>query len=162
MTPSAGEADAVSRWEAVYRRESPRLWRSLWLATGSRDVASDAVSEAFAQGIARGDAVKDPQAWVWTAAFAIARGDLGRDRQRHVETHEPPASADGIDLSEALLTLSARQRTCVVLHYYAGYQLNEIAAMLGTSKSAIGVHLFRARTKLRRELGDEDERRSST
>src|SRR4051812_31932933 len=161
MTPSVGEADPVSRWEAVYRLESPRLWRSLWLATGSRDVASDAVSEAFAQGIARGDAVKNPQAWVWKAAFAIARGDLGRDRHRHVEMREP-TTEDRSDLSEALLTLSARQRTCVVLHYYAGYQLNEIAAMLGTSKSAIGVHLFRARTKLRRELGDEDERRSSS
>jgi DNA-directed RNA polymerase specialized sigma24 family protein len=44
--------------EAVYREHGAHLWRSLLLYTGDRDVASDAVAEAFAQAIRRGDEVR--------------------------------------------------------------------------------------------------------
>jgi hypothetical protein len=68
--------------EVTYRREAPRLWRALMLYSGDRDIASDAVAEAFAQLLGRGAAVRDPRAWVWRAAFRIAAGDLKR-RRRH-------------------------------------------------------------------------------
>ena len=74
--------------EAVYRAEAPKLWRSLVLQTGSREVAADAVAEAFAQGIAGGDAVRKPGAWVWLAAFMIARTEAGRFHT------EPPDAGD--------------------------------------------------------------------
>jgi hypothetical protein len=62
--------------ESLYRVQGARLWRSIALSTGSRDVADDAVAEAFAQAIARGDAIHDPAAWIWRAAFGIAAGEL--------------------------------------------------------------------------------------
>ena len=42
------------------------------------DIASEALSEAFAQLIARGAAVHDPASWVWRSAFRIARGEMQR------------------------------------------------------------------------------------
>ena len=120
-------------------------------------MASDAMAEAFAQGIARGDAVRSPAAWVWRAAFAIARGDLA-DRMRRQEATpdaiEPESYRDDLfDVLSALRNLSPMQRSAVILHHFAGYSLREVAAILGSSRSAVGVHLFRARTELRRSLG---------
>src|SRR6476620_4275103 len=62
--------------EAVYRQEGDRLWRALRLTTGSADIASDALAEAFAQLIARGSAVHDPASWVWRSSFRIAVGQV--------------------------------------------------------------------------------------
>jgi hypothetical protein len=39
-------------------------------------VANDAVAEAFAQAIRRGDEVRDPLRWVTKAAYRIAAGEL--------------------------------------------------------------------------------------
>ena len=147
-------------WEAVYRAESSNLWRALVLQTGSREIASDAVAEAFAQAIARGDALRKPGAWVWKAAFMIARGDWQR---QHADapvapTFDPPAPEPVIDLIRALGTLSSMQRATTVLHYLGGYSLAETASILGSTRSTVGVHLFRARNRLREELGSDDER----
>jgi DNA-directed RNA polymerase specialized sigma24 family protein len=67
----------------LYREEAPRLWRAVFALTRSSEIASDAVAEAFAQCLRRGDGVREPRAWVWRAAFAIARGEL-KDRNRWV------------------------------------------------------------------------------
>lgn len=69
--------------EAVYRAQHERLWRALLSYSGDPDVESDAEAEAFAQVLRRGDAVDDPAAWVWTAAFKIAGGML-QTRRRDV------------------------------------------------------------------------------
>ena len=151
--------DAGTDWEVVYRAEAPKLWRALLLHTGSPEIASDAAAEAFAQGIARGHGVRKPGAWVWKAAFMIAGGELA---QRGAEApsakaDETPAPESMIDLIRGLSQLSDMQRGATVLHYFVGYSLAETAAILGSTRSAVGVHLFRARNKLRDELGDDDE-----
>ena len=135
------------------------MWRSLLMLTGDAEAASDAMAEAFAQGIARGAGIRNPAAWVWKAAFMIARGGLA-DRQ--VSELGPPDAVAGvssdevIDLMAGLHSLSPLQRASVVLHHYAGYPVSDVADMLQTSRSAVGVHLFRGRSRLRRALGDDD------
>lgn len=54
-----------------------------------------------------------------------------------------------VDLIRALAALTPHQRTAVVLADYAGHSHREIAQILGSSASAIGVHVFRARRRLR-------------
>ena len=54
--------------EAVYREHGDRLWWAVLAFSGDRDVASDATSEAFAQALRRGDALREPLAWIWRAA----------------------------------------------------------------------------------------------
>lgn len=151
-------AKGRERIEAVYRAEAPRLWRALVLHTGNREAANDALSEAFVQAIGRGDAIRDPTAWVWKAAFRIAQGTTLPERSTpEIESSVDPALPDDlIDLARALAKLSHHQRASAVLHYYGGYSLAEIATMLGSSRSAVGVHLFRARERLRKEMGERD------
>ena len=49
------------RVERLYREQGRRLWAAVLAYTRDRDVADDAVAEAFAQLIRRDDEVRDPQ-----------------------------------------------------------------------------------------------------
>jgi RNA polymerase sigma-70 factor (ECF subfamily) len=94
---------------------------------------------------------------VWTAAFRLAAGELQR-RGTIVsgvpESWYEPELPDGRILA-AVSQLPERQRAAVVLHYFADRSVKEAARIMGTSPAAVGVHLFRARKRLRELLGDD-------
>jgi RNA polymerase sigma-70 factor (ECF subfamily) len=144
--------------EDLYRRDGERLWRAVLLYSGDREVASDAVAEAFAQLLRRGDAVSAPDRWVWRAAFRIAAGDLKSrgDRRRAVVDPVPVASGDDGRVADVLLKLSPNQRSAIVLHYFSGYTYKEVAAIIGSTPSAVSVHITRGRRRLRTLLEDLD------
>ena len=153
------EPESVERrLERVYREQGPRIWRAVLLSSGSREVADDAVAEAFAQALRRGGALRDPAAWVWRVAFRLAAGDL-KDRGRvDTFTDGPVAGLPDafLDLWRAVAVLPPKQRASVVLADYAGWSHREIAKAIGSSASAVGVHVHRARKRLRDLLEDED------
>ena len=155
---ASGRADS-ERVERVYREDGARLWRSIFLASGSRDIADDAVAEAFAQALRRGRALRDPAAWVWRAAFRIAAGELKvRGETEAFEMQETgPMPEPFIDLWLALAALPHKQRASVVLADYAGWSHREIARALDSSVSAVGVHVHRARKRLRELLERTDD-----
>jgi RNA polymerase sigma-70 factor (ECF subfamily) len=62
-----------------------------------------------------------------------------------------------IALAEAFRGLPADQRAAVALHIYAGYSVEETADLTGASFETTRSRLRLARTRLRRELA-EDER----
>jgi RNA polymerase sigma factor (sigma-70 family) len=152
------EAGVVtSRIDRLYREDGARLWRAVYAYSGNRDIASDAVAEAFAQCLARGEAVEAPQLWIWKAAFKIAAGEL-KERRRWVG--EPPdrsysAPEVGPDLEAALRQLSARERAILSLAH-AGYSSREIAHVVGSAAVTVRVHLVHARRKLRDKLGGSE------
>ena len=122
-----------------------------------REIANDAVAEAFAQALRRGPALRTPEGWVWRAAFRIARGELARRRRGVPLADEPVEISDASTvLAVALGALSPRQRGAVILHYYAGYPLAEVASILGSTTGAVAVHLHRARRRLRDLLTEEE------
>jgi len=57
----------------------------------------------------------------------------------------------------ALARLSPKQRAAAVLHFRDGYTQAEIAELIGSTTSAVGVHLHRARTRLADLLGGTDD-----
>jgi RNA polymerase sigma-70 factor (ECF subfamily) len=142
--------------ERLYREQAARVWRAVYAYAGDREVASDAVAEAFAQCLGRGAAVRDRRAWVWRAAFRIAAGEL---QQRLRFSGTVPERAYDLpevrpELATALASLSPRQRAALVLTYY-GYSGREIGEILGMSGVTARVHLSQARKKLRDLLGDD-------
>ena len=141
----------------LYRQEGQRLWRAVFAYAQDREVASDAVAEAFAQCIRRGEAVIDPRAWVWRASFRIAAGEMknrGRDVHAAIEgSYEMPEDAGR--LLAALRTLPPNQRAAMTLRHYAGYPTSEVADLLGCSTATVRVHLSRARRRLRGLLEDQ-------
>jgi DNA-directed RNA polymerase specialized sigma24 family protein len=155
--PGPTDGEIERKLENVYREHGARLWRSVLLASGSREVADDAVAEAFAQALRRGRALRNPAAWVWRAAFRIAAGEL-KERSRMTSFAVEPMIGmpePFIDLWRALAQLPITQRASVVLADYAGWSHREIADALGSSVSAVGVHVHRARKRLRHLLEDD-------
>ena len=149
----------VERIERLYRERGDRIWRGLLAFAGDPEVASDAVAEAFAQVLRRGEEVRDPERWVWRAAFRIAAGEL-KERRKIVGTVAAPAyemEEPARDLVVALGALSERQRASVVLHDAAGYSAREVAKIVGSTEAAVRVHLMRARRRLQELLKDDDD-----
>jgi DNA-directed RNA polymerase specialized sigma24 family protein len=59
--------------EDLFRELAPRLWHTvLAYAGGRRDIADDAVSEAFARAIEHGADVRNPAHWLYRVALNIA------------------------------------------------------------------------------------------
>lgn len=144
----------TDRIDAAYRRVHEPLWRALVSFSRSPEVASDAESEAFAQALARGEAIDDVDRWVWKAAFRIASGMLARP----AAGFGVPEVVDGrIPFSAAeflaeLSDLSEQQRACVVLRYVGQFKSGEIAEILDTTSATVSVQLGRAHTALRSRL----------
>jgi RNA polymerase sigma-70 factor, ECF subfamily len=147
--------------ESVYRQQSARLYRSLLLYAGSPEIAADSVAEAFAQALARGEAIVDADRWVWKVGFNLAGRELAH-RRRAGSAAVPEISYEipeaPVELSLAMRHLSPMQRAAVALHDFAGYTLRDTASISGSTASAVSVHLVRAHAKLRKvlEVSDED------
>jgi len=152
--------DSGPRVEDLYVADAHRLWRALFAFAGDADIASDALNEAFVQVIRRGEAVRDPAAWVWRTAFRVARGSL-HERRSDAGTLVPRTDSGELDryadpdLLAALRRLPEAQRAAVILFYYADLSIRDIAARLGTNSLAVRANLSRGRRRLRELLGDE-------
>ena len=156
---------AVSRADrvrATFEEVHLPLWRALVAWSGSTDVADDAVAEAFAQVIRRGDDVEDVRAWVWRSAIRLAAGELQRRRRDVVElpplaeAHTDPDIAALLDVMAALQHLSDQQRAGVILCDLLGFRAEEAAELLHTTATTLRVQRLRARRHLRRALEDPD------
>lgn len=158
MVTVVATANSVHALEALYREDGDRLWRALLAFGGDPEVASDSVAEAFAQALRRGNAVRNPQAWVWRAGFRIAAGEL---KKRSSDAPIPDVAyldaAVDQELLDALTLLPAQQRAAVVLFYYVDASVREIARRTGTSQLAVRANLSRGRKRLKQILGDRDD-----
>ena len=149
---------ADHRLRSVFEAEHARLWRSVIAHTGDAEIASDAVAEAFAQAVRRGDALRDPAAWVWRAAFRIAGGQVA---VRRGSEHGAPVSLPSretapdelVALLDALSRLDETDRRVVVLCLVGGFSAPEVGRIVEASPGAVRVRLHRARKRLRAALG---------
>jgi RNA polymerase sigma-70 factor (ECF subfamily) len=156
---SVVDARSEGDLERLYRADGERLWRSLVLSFGDPELAADAMAEAFAQALHRGAAIRDPQRWVWKAAYRIAAGEKHRGGSVMAWVDDAPTEMDEsiVDLLRALERLTPNQRASVILADYAGYSHREIASMLGTSVPTVAVHVHNARRRLRGMLEVDDD-----
>lgn len=152
----------------VFTRVQPKLWRAVLGWSGSSEIADDAVAEAFVQLARRGDAVNDPDAWVWRSAFRIAAGQLATRRARWQsegisidERWDVGALDVGVsnvdsvlDLLAALAELSDQQRHAIILVDAAGFKAPEAARLMRTTAGTVRIQLMRARRRLRARLGN--------
>lgn len=125
----------------------------------------DAVAEAIARGWEKRGTLRDERLFAtWLTRILIRECVNIQRRQRWVVPVErmPESSAPLRDeraalLEEALGQLPQRARTMVVLHYMEGYDVMQIAQMMGTTKGAVCSGLSRARDRLRALIGEELE-----
>ena len=149
-------------YDEIWRGSGATLWRAVYAyAGGQREVADDAVAEAFARAMSRDGEVRDPLAYLYRIAFRVASAELTRRKREEAEMPEQVVAdpnQNGLgDLFEALRDLTPAQRASVYLHYRADLPVREVAHLTGMSSAAVKVHLMRGRRRLRELLGTEDE-----
>ena len=144
--------------EALFEREGPRLWHTiLAMSGGRRDIADDAVAEAFARALEHRSSVRRLEPWLYRVAINVARGELKRgNRLSSLDGVEPAAAVTepGIHL-ESLRALSPGQRAALYLHDQEDLSIRDVAKLMGTSAAVVKVHLSRGRKRLRDVIGDE-------
>ena len=153
--PSEDEHD----FDRLFREGGPGVWRTIYAFTGGRrDVAEEAVAEAFARALQHAGGIRDPIAWIYRTAFRVAREEMKREH-RHgaaVDTGAEDAAGTG-ELMRALRQLSPNQRAAIVLRYEADLPVDDVARRMGIAAPTVRVHLHRGRTRLRELLGSEED-----
>jgi len=96
------------------------------------------------------------KAWLIRVATNICR-DMIRFRIRHPkvsidEVENTLAAPEQKEILRELLELPIKQKTVIYLHYVEGYQVKEIADILGIKEGAVKVRLMRGRRQMRELL----------
>lgn len=147
-----------------YGDYSDRVFRAVFVCTRDRQLADDAVSEAFARALSRWGAVQrhpEPVAWVTRTAINVARSSWRRRvRTRPGSIPEGSYAADEpVDpvLVGAVLSLPERQRQVVGLRVLLDLSTEQTAHILRIAPGTVTAHLHRALTNLRNELAQTQE-----
>jgi RNA polymerase sigma-70 factor (ECF subfamily) len=159
--PKRGSS-SESTQEELYREIAPGLWRAIYVyAGGRRDVADDAVAEAFTRALESAAHIRDPKAWLYRVAFRTAAAELRECRAPltdGVDGFDPLAQREEVrPILEALWQLSPNQRAAIVMHYRLDLPVHDIAQTLGISSATVKVHLHRGRNKLRELTKESDD-----
>ena len=145
-------------FDALFRAAGSGVFRTLYAYTGGRkEIAEEAMAEAFARALARRGTIRDPVAWVYRTAFRLANDELRSERRRGAASEDaesPPPELVG--LIEALRRLSPNQRAAIVMRHVLDLEISEIAERMGTATPTVRVHLHRGRKRLRELLGAEE------
>lgn len=167
--PTGATREEFDDWA---RPHLPYLRRFATVAIVSRE-AEDVVQEALLRAWQRWptyDAARG-SARSWLIAITADRARRTRTRNRTwlelVDLVDPAdiGAAGGarvawplsVDLRAAVASLSRRQRQAVVLHYYVGLRVDEVAALLGCAAGTVKSTLSDARKQLALKLGDGDD-----
>lgn len=172
-TPAYGELDRL------FRDHNEQVFRAAYRITGSAADAEDVLQTVFlrlASTKERRDLSPSPGSYLHRAAVNASL-DLLRARTRSksvsMEDETTPREFESSILNpaeehedrelrklvrEAVSRLGERAAAVFALRYFEGYDNKEIAEMLGTSQMVVAVTLHRARTRLRREIGEYMER----
>jgi RNA polymerase sigma-70 factor (ECF subfamily) len=144
-------------FDALFRGAASGVFRTMYAYTGGRrDIAEEAMAEAFARALVHADRIKDPIAWIYRTAFRIANQELRAERRRRPapDAESPPPELTG--LVDALRALSPNQRAAIVMRHVIDLDVAEIAHRMGTAQPTVRVHLHRGRKRLRELLGVEE------
>lgn len=151
---AGGDDEAFAALVARYQR---RLLGFAYQHLHDPSEAQDLAQEVFLRlhrNLARYDATRPFEPWFWTLA---GRAALNYGRRRVPAPEEAPlglaapATGDG-GLSEALAELEPQTRLPLLMHYYLGLSLDEVATTMGISLAALKSRMHRARALLRHAL----------
>lgn len=157
---------AQERKEAVYREYYPKIHRYITGKVGNPQEAEDLVSDVFLKVCQHWDTFDESKASVSTWVYTIARNaviDFYRTHRSHAELPETLTATGSMEddltqrdmlssLSTALEALEQRQRDIIILRYWKGMTLKDIAARMELSYTYIKVLHNEALRKLRRHL----------
>lgn len=159
------------QFSALYEKYANDVLRFSFFYLGDRQRAEDVTQDVFVRLLTHAPdlAPGKEKAWllkvamnrcrdIWRAAW-VKRVVLGSPAMEL--TPAPGNMEDSLERQELLAAvrkLPADFRDAVLLHYYQGYAINEIAEMLNVPEGTISSRLSRGRKKLQEILKESDAR----
>ncbi len=148
-------------FEKVYADYGPALYRFCLLHMKRHSDAEDVLQEVFFKRLYQSppfETAEHERRWLFRVAL-----NQCRDEWRRKERSNLPLEAAALasaptqerELLEAVAALPEKQRTALHLHYYEGYSVQEIAAILGVTVSAVKMRMQRGRAMLREQWKEE-------
>jgi RNA polymerase sigma-70 factor, ECF subfamily len=158
MMRNSDHARAVERLEALYRSGFPSYLRVARGIVGDRDLAHDAVQEAFVKAIRSHEQFRGEsqfETWLWRIVVNVAR-DTARQKIRSKPIFDTVEqwmdSADWPELRDAIAALPERQRLAVFLRHFADLNYDQIAAVLQVKRGTVAATLHTAHDTLREQI----------
>lgn len=141
--------------EAVIKY-SDMLYRICIVILCNEQDVQDAIQDTFCRYLEKKPVFHDEEhekAWLIRVATNISR-DMIRFRIRNPkvfidEVENILVAPEQKETIRELLELPVKQKTVIYLHYVEGYQINEIADILGTTEGAVKMRLQRGRRQMR-------------
>lgn len=169
------QTDQRHRFDRLWRRARPRLWRLAARLAGDPDRADDLLQEACLrawQSFASFRHEASAYTWLYRITLNVAAQDRARRTLDAVSldapgafvltadpTHSPESLAVEADLIPriwaALNRLPEDQRTTLILHVYESLKYREIADLLHIPLGTVMSRLHTARRRLQEELHDD-------
>jgi len=152
----AGSSEAT---RALFQANWEHVWKVAYGLLGRRAEADDVAQEAFISAFSslpKFEQRSSFRTWITRIAINKALNALRQERGRQALWEEPQAHADdpGLrrELLAALASLPPERRTVVVLRYWLGYSITEIAELLAVPAGTINSRLARGLEHLRSRL----------
>jgi RNA polymerase sigma-70 factor, ECF subfamily len=166
MNRADGETDRRRRFGTLCESLRPDLLRFAWWLGRDRGLAEDVVQESLLRAWKSFDSLEDEgkaRAWLLT----IVRRELARSFEKKrpeladvdalvaAESAMLAAPEDERveEMRNAIFRLDQEYREPLVLQVLLGYSTQEIADHMGMQQGAVLTRLFRARARLRQQLG---------
>ena len=161
---TAGEVDADAAAE-LFKGVYPKLAGWIRRLVDDDDTAHEIASEAFVRLLSRWTRVESPQSYLYMIATNLVRDHWRKtERERRaIRRFTAGAALDpvaypmqDVDVRNLIASLPPRLRDPFLLHYYGGFGIREVAALLRRPEGTIKADLFAARARLKRALGERD------
>lgn len=145
----------------------PRLVGLLSHYCGDRHVAEELAQEALARTFKdwkRVARMAGPEKWLTTVALNLARSHFRRAaverrflRRERREDHHDLDAADKVSVRATIAQLPSRQKTALLLRYYADLPITEIAELMQCAEGTVKTLLHRAVQRLGGQLRVSDQ-----
>ena len=171
MSEQGGNRMDERQFEILYERYANDVLRVSYFYLGDRQQAEDVTQDVFIRLLTTGPELRagSEKAWllkvalnrcrdIWRAAW-VKRVVLGSPAMELAPA--PDQMDDRLEKQElmaAIRRLPADFRDTILLHYYQGYAINEIAEMLNVPEGTISSRLSRGRKKLEELLKESEAR----
>src|SRR6266567_5763664 len=149
--------------EDLFNACYPRLAGWVRRLVDDDETAHEIASEAFTRLLSRWSGLDNPQSYLYMIATNLVRDHwrkTSRER-RAIRTmtaavpREPSwHPAQDVDVRALIEDLPPKLRSAFLLHYYAGFGVKEVAALLGKPEGTVKADLHHARAKLKAAVGE--------
>ena len=141
--------------DSLFREHHDDLVRLAYLLTGGSAAAEDLVQDVFVKVSRRDGAITHPDAYLRRCVVNTVRTWQRRRmlERRHLRMEVAPTVSLGAhELADALGVLAARERAVIVLHYYEGRSIDEIAEILDCPRGTVASLQSRGLSRLRKVI----------